>query len=117
MPGDDGDFAGHRFLCHDDETSRAPFDRWIRAHVPPEQITFRATEQRILQEAVRDGAGIGFLPLWDAQQHPDLVQVLPPRDDWAAALWLVTHVDLHRTMKVQTFTAFLKEEAKSWPVG
>jgi hypothetical protein len=29
-------------------------------------------------------------------------------------LWLVTHVDLHRTTKVQSFLTFLKAEAKSW---
>jgi DNA-binding transcriptional LysR family regulator len=68
-----------------------------------------------MRSAILSGAGIGFMPLWDARHYPDLVQVLPPRDEWTAPLWLVTHVDLHRTMKVQTFTNFLKQEAKGWP--
>ena len=114
-PADESDFDGHRFVCHDDAGSRAPFDRWIRAHVPEHQIVFRATEQRVLQDAVRAGAGIGFLPLWEAEGMDGLVQVLAPRADWTAPLWLVTHVDLHRSAKVQTFTRFLKEEAKTWP--
>jgi len=113
-PKDDTDLAGHRFLSHDSETARASFDRWIKAHVPAGQITFRATEQRILQMAIREGAGIGFMSLRDARRFPDLLQVLPPRDEWEANLWLVTHVDLHRTMKVQTFTRFLKEDAAHW---
>ena len=29
-------------------------------------------------------------------------------------LWLVTHVDLHRTTKVQAFLRFLKDRAKGW---
>ena len=31
-----------------------------------------------------------------------------------APLWLVTHVDLHRTNKVQSFLKFLKERSKEW---
>ena len=37
-----------------------------------------------------------------------------PQEEWSAPLWLVTHVDLHRTTKVQAFLKFLKEDAKSW---
>ena len=113
-PRDETDFAGHRFLSHDTENPRAPFDRWIREHVPKEQIMFRATEQHVLKTALLEGAGIGFMPCWSARNYPDLVQILPPRDDWAAPIWIVTHVDLHRTIKVQSFTTFLKEAAKSW---
>ncbi len=114
LPKTDRDFAGHRFICHDNEATRSPADRWIWDHVPKEQILFRATDQRVLQTALLEGAGIGFMPCWDAQTHPDLVQVLPPRNDWAAPIWIVTHVDLHRTIKVQSFTAFLKDAAKDW---
>ncbi|MEL7115300.1 MAG: LysR substrate-binding domain-containing protein, partial [Pseudomonadota bacterium] len=110
------DLKAHRWICHDSETARAPFDRWIRETIAPENIAFRATEQWVMQRAIRDGAGIGFLPLWEAAAHSNLVQVLPPRDIWSAPLWIVTHVDLHRTVKVQTFTKFLKEEAQHWPV-
>ena len=39
---------------------------------------------------------------------------LTPRDEWTAPLWLVTHVDLHRTVKVQAFLKFLKAEAEGW---
>jgi len=70
-----------------------------------------------MKNALLAGAGIGYMALWEVDQHPDLVQVLPPRDEWSASLWLVTHVDLHRTTKVQTFTQFLKDEAKTWPVA
>lgn len=115
MPSEEDNFEGHRFVSHDSETARAPYDRWVRARLATGQITFRATEQSVMRRAILEGAGIGFMALWDAKDHPDLVQVMEPRDEWTAPLWLVTHVDLHRTMKVQTFTSFLKEEAKAWP--
>ena len=61
------------------------------------------------EAAVIGGAGIGFLGTREAALHPDLVQVMPPREDWTAPLWLVTHVDLHRTAKVQAFLSHLKD--------
>lgn len=109
-PGD------HRFLSHDSDTARAPFDRWVRENVPASQITFRANEQHILQTALLAGAGIGYMSLWTAAKMPDLVQMIEPRAEWEVSAWIVTHVDLHRTMKVQTFTTFLKEEMKRWDV-
>jgi DNA-binding transcriptional LysR family regulator len=39
---------------------------------------------------------------------------MPPRPDWEAPLWLVTHVDLHRTLKVQRFLSHLKQAAQGW---
>ena len=114
LPQDEGDFAGHKFVCDDNESSRAPFHRWLRETVQPEAITFRASLGLTLSEAVFAGAGIGFLTEWDAQRQADLVEVMPPREEWSAKLWLVTHVDLHRTTKVQTFLTFLKDQVRTW---
>ncbi|MFO0513797.1 MAG: LysR family transcriptional regulator, partial [Rhodobacterales bacterium] len=49
-----------------------------------------------------------------AQNDPDLVEIMPSRPEWEVPLWLVTHVDLHRTPKVQAFVAHIREAAKSW---
>jgi DNA-binding transcriptional LysR family regulator len=115
LPASEAEFAGHRFVGADDPATRAPFYRWLRAHVPPEAVAFRATEPAALEQAVIDGAGIGFVPVWRAAGRGDLVEVLPTRPEWDAALWMVTHVDLHRTRKVQAFLAHLKEAARAWP--
>ncbi|MGO4914163.1 LysR family transcriptional regulator [Pseudogemmobacter sp. W21_MBD1_M6] len=114
MPEGEGALADHRFVAQDDEASRAPFYRWMRATVPSGNIVYRASEDHTLIEAVLAGAGIGFLSVFEARRHPDLVQVFPPREEWTAPTWIVTHVDLHRTAKVQAFLAFLKDAAKSW---
>ncbi|WP_187430527.1 HTH-type transcriptional regulator GltR [Roseobacter fucihabitans] len=110
------DFKGHRFVGHDNDNSRAPFNRWLRAHIPAASLTFRSTETQALEEAVKSGAGIGFLPLIEARKNPELVEVFERQEEWFAPLWLVTHVDLHRTTKVQAFLTFLKEETKDWAV-
>lgn len=109
-----GDIPNHRFVGNDDENSRAPFARWLREHAPKEAISFRCTNGSTMQQAVHAGAGIGFMAAWEGRQQPDLVEMMAPMPDWAGALWLVTHVDLHRTTKVQAFLTFLKEQAKGW---
>ena len=114
IPTSTEELASHRFVAPDDANNRAPFSQWLRAMVPPEAISFRGTDVFSMREAVLAGAGIGFLSEWDAARHPSLVQVMKPQPDWAAQLWLVTHVDLHRTPKVQAFLTFLKEKAKGW---
>lgn len=110
-----GDFTGHRFVGADDENSRAPFYQWLRANIPEDAISFRASDAQCLKEAVLAGAGIGFLATWEAAQYSSLTCVMDPEADWSVPAWLVTHVDLHRTTKVQAFLSFLKDAVKGWP--
>ncbi|NIZ13252.1 LysR family transcriptional regulator [Phaeobacter sp. HF9A] len=109
------DMVNHRFVASDNADSRAPFERWLRDAVPEENIVFRCSDAESARHAIRAGAGLGFVSLWEAASDTDLVQVMAPMEEWSSNLWLVTHVDLHRTNKVQSFVRFLKERAKDWP--
>ena len=55
-----------------------------------------------------------FFAAMEAGADDRFAEAMPARPEWDSALWLVTHVDLHRTTKVQAFLNFLKEEAKAW---
>lgn len=104
----------HRLISADTEETRVPFLKWLLQNTPPSARMFRTNDMNALEYAVLAGAGIGFLPLWRAARHPDLLQVLEPQRDWEVALWLVTHVDLHRSSKVQTALAHLKAVVATW---
>ncbi|WP_224813638.1 LysR family transcriptional regulator [Hasllibacter sp. MH4015] len=114
LEGDD--VSQHRFVGTTDETPRAPYFRWLNENVPGASIYFRASSMVAVKEAVLAGVGIGFVASWDRDRTDDLVEMLPPLEDWTAKIWLVTHMDLHRTAKVQSFVRHLKEEVKAWPV-
>ena len=114
MPRDEAEFDQHFFVSVDNEGTRAPFYRWLMTQIGPERISFRATEPASLEEAVRNGAGIGFMSAYKVEESSDLIEVMPPRPEWDAPLWLVTHVDLHRTRKVQAFLNHLKDAVKDW---
>ena len=108
------DFGKHRFVGHDNVNARAPFLKWLAATAPRTAMTFRSNDPGAMEQAVLAGAGIGFLPEGEAKQYAHLVQVMAPLAEWSTSTWLVTHVDLHRTNKVQSFLTFLKERSKDW---
>ncbi|MCD1616966.1 LysR family transcriptional regulator [Salipiger marinus] len=111
LPKGPEEFGTHDFVGFDDLDSRAPSARWMKVNVPAARVVFRTSDDRVQHQAVRAGAGMGFMPVTEAEGDAGLVQVMPPQEDWSAPLWLVTHVDLHRTPKVQAFVKHLKAYA------
>lgn len=115
LPAGEADLARHTVIRDDAGNSPAPFLRWLRETVPESAAGWRTSSSSApMFDAVRAGAGIGFLPVFLARDVPGLVEVMPPRDIWTSPLWLVTHVDLHRTPKVQKCLEHLKEAARGW---
>lgn len=108
-PEGEADLARHQFVAADDPGARAPFSRWLRDRVPPEALSFRTDDFRAREQAILAGAGLGFLEASGARANPELTEVLEHRGEWDVPLWLVTHMDLHRTAKVQALVGFLKE--------
>ncbi|MEL6206454.1 MAG: LysR family transcriptional regulator [Pseudomonadota bacterium] len=112
-PLEPGKWEGHRFVSTQNEASRAPFYRWMAENVPHALVRYRASRDRTVIDGVEAGAGIGFLPCWMADDNPDMVQMMAPLPEWSVPVWLVTHVDLHRTAKVQTLVHFLRDRARA----
>ncbi|WP_209426197.1 LysR family transcriptional regulator [Pararhodobacter sp. SW119] len=103
-PETDADLAGHRFVGDDLDDSRAPYFRWL-AELGARQIA-RCNDTAGRLTAMRAGLGLGFLT--EGNDAAGLEMVLPSRPEWEVPLWLVTHVDLHRTAKVQAAVSALK---------
>ena len=114
MPKDEADLPNHRFVSTDNPDSRAPFLRWLKDAVPASAVMFKVTEPAATEAAITNGLAIGFLAVWKAEKNPDLVEIIPCKPEWSSPLWIVTHVDLHRTLKVQSFLAHLKHAAAGW---
>jgi DNA-binding transcriptional LysR family regulator len=115
MPTGEADLPRHHFIGTDEGSGgRAPFNRWISALAPPERITYRVGDNASQLDAILAGAGLGFVSLMESRKRSDLHEVLPVREEWTVPHWLVTHVDLHRTPKVQAILALLKDRAKAW---
>lgn len=110
LPKSIDDFSKHRFVGSDDEKTKIPFSKWLINNVAAENFVFRSNDNPVLANAVSLGEGIGFMIEYLAQQDPDLVKVIPNSEKWDIQFWLITHGDLHRTKKVQSFLKFLKNK-------
>jgi DNA-binding transcriptional LysR family regulator len=108
LPARPDDMSGHTFVLPDVPEGRLPFGLWIKEHLRPEMIAMTSRDIWVMGEAISAGIGIGFMGDHEAGQRGNLQAVLPPNPDWAVPSWIVTHLDLHRTEKVQAMLDCIK---------
>lgn len=96
-------FGSHKFVRVEVEGDDASFHRWLDKKVPDANFVFRSSHPSAVEEAISAGLGIGFLPTHLAANRDDLVVVHPVHRSWIVPGWVVTHVDVHRSPKVQAF--------------
>ncbi|MFJ4170993.1 LysR family transcriptional regulator [Paenarthrobacter sp. NPDC089714] len=84
-----------------------------RRLVPSMRDGLTSTNVFVHVEATRAGAGVGFLPCFMADRHPDLVRLLP--EDFAELLpyWLVLRPDSMRRPAVAAVVHALREETEN----
>ena len=113
LPENETALADHRFVVPLDYTSGLPYGVWIDQHIDPKNVALSSRDSKVNTAAVTAGLGIGFLSDQEAVKHPQLRPILTPDEKWAAQLWLVTHVDLHRTAKIQAMLKCIKTATKT----
>ena len=108
------DLAAHRFVVAEGESARAPHQQWLLNRLSEENLILRTPQPSIAARAVTYGLGIGFLD--HAAPDPGLIALFPDTApaEWLTSVWLVTHVDLHRSNKVGSFARFIQAEARHW---
>ncbi|MCW2239712.1 LysR family transcriptional regulator [Azospirillum canadense] len=104
------DLGAHAWVGPDDSLAHLGFARWLRARVPPEQVTYRSNTLLGLLAAVRAGLGLAMLPCFLADLDPALRRVGPLMPEMETGLWLLTHPDLRKVARVRTFLDFMAEE-------
>lgn len=116
-PSSVDEFNDHRFVSREFSNPKfAPFF-WLKKYISEENIAVTSSDTNTKFTAIQSGLGIGFMPIYEANTRKDLVMVHPHNPDWDVDFWLVTHVDLHRTSKVQAFLASLRSLGFLRPSG
>lgn len=100
--------SGLEFVLPTQIDARLPIWAWISENITNPTVAIETTEAIAAREAVLGGLGLGILTEFDVADRSDLSPVLPHNPDWDIPLWLVTHVDLHRTEKVQEMLKHIK---------
>jgi DNA-binding transcriptional LysR family regulator len=52
---------------------------------------------------IRTGIGVGLLPTFMEDSHPDIVAVSDPVPELSVPVWMLTHPDLRSTARVRVF--------------
>lgn len=85
------DLDSHAIVHADLDRDTAPWEHWLTRHAPPGlRIIMCSNDEAARREAVRSGHCAGFFPVSSLLTSPHLRMVMPPQDDWAAPLWMVT---------------------------
>lgn len=99
-PATPGELRDHDLVAIED--ARGTVDLVAAYGVPEDNIVYTANDPTLSLLAVQNGMGLGILAKIDVKKS-ELVEVLPDFPHPTAHVWLLTHVDIHRTPIVQAF--------------
>lgn len=97
------DYRTHSWIGLGDNLAGLKPARWLVHNVGEDRIGWKINTVLGLAEAVAEGAGLGLLPCFIAHTFPDLVPLSEPKQEFAGALWILTHPDLRGTARVRVF--------------
>ncbi|SDR53957.1 transcriptional regulator, LysR family [Rhizobiales bacterium GAS113] len=89
------------WLAPDDSLAHLGSARWIAEHVEQDRIVHRSSTLMGLLAAARAGMGVAPLPCYLGDTDTTLRRVLPPVPEMASALFLLTHPDLRRMVRIR----------------
>ena len=96
------------WVAPDDTLSHLASARWLAAQVPNGRIVYRASSLLALAAAARAGLGAALLPCCLGDRDPGLIRLGGPMPELDASLWLMTHPDLRRAVRIRAFLDFMK---------
>jgi molybdate transport repressor ModE-like protein len=104
-----------RWVVVDESLGFAMFERWRRAHVPPERVAARVDSLVAVADAVAHGLGIGFVPRPLVAARPELVPLGPAEPTLAKPIWVLMHPDVQHTARAQAMFQFLVDALETDP--
>lgn len=108
-------YEGHRFVGPKSGQANRPYSSWLVKNTKPDQFALNTASRTCIHQAITAGLGLGFMAGFEAKQYPNLVEVIAPGAQSSLQVWSVTHVDLHRTGKIQEFLRIAKSTTSDWP--
>lgn len=90
---------------------------WTKEACPEHDHNFFVDDTLLTLAALREGAGLAYLPCFMGDSDPKLVRFCPPKKQHDLGLWLLYHRDLRRTKRVRLFREhMLGEVSKATPL-
>ncbi|MEM8870102.1 MAG: LysR family transcriptional regulator [Pseudomonadota bacterium] len=108
-----GNVAQQKYVLPKLVLGKDPPDRWLASLGVDPDIALVSDKTTVVEGAIKAGIGIGFFPIMSAESDTSLVEVMPADPCWSVPSWIVTHVDLHRSVKVQALLSFCRETVQT----
>lgn len=107
--------TGRRPLCDydwlgfEDSLGHLRSARWMSANLSEERIVFRADSLLALKSAAAAGFGVAALPCYLVDGASGLCRIAPSLPGTEGSLWLLTHPDVRKVVRIRTVLDFLAE--------
>jgi DNA-binding transcriptional LysR family regulator len=95
------------WVAFERDASARIYDRWMRQHLDQADVRIRVDIFNAKAAMLRTGIGVGLLPTFMEDKHPELMAVSEPVPDLAQPVWMLTHPDLRQTARVRSFMQFV----------
>lgn len=102
----------HTWLMPDESLEQLPITKWLNLKHPKATIGLRCNTLLGLYEAATQHLGIAALPCFLGDPDTRLTRIVPPVNELASELWLLTHTDLRRTARVRVLMDFMTDVLK-----
>jgi DNA-binding transcriptional LysR family regulator len=84
--------------------------RWIEAHVRSGRLVGKINSTLSMRELAVQGLGAALLPCFIGDVSPALIRLTPLLPELETGLWILTHSDLRRSLRVRAFMDFAGAE-------
>ena len=101
------DIRSHRFIGYVRQILPASEERYSDAVLPELFMSVRTTSISIQRSLISAGGGIGLLPYYLGQSHPELVPVLGDEVRVPHSFWLVVREDVRFTPRIKSFVDWI----------
>jgi len=105
------------WIAPDDALPEHPSVLWRKRHLPKVTPTYRVNSILTVMELVSLNLGVGILPLFLADGHPDLVQLTQELQECRTELWLLTHPESRHLRRVSTVYGHLAQALGVGPLA
>jgi len=106
---DIADLRSHSWVRLDESWRHVPMEKWIARNIPPTQVQVRVDSGPSLQEMIANGCGVGWTACYISEADARMARVGDPAPDFASAIWVLTHEDLRRTVRISRFMEWMSE--------
>ncbi len=98
------------FIGFSDNLTAAPGRRWMEANIGPGRLLAKANSAHCRLQMALQGLGATLLPCFLGDCYPDLKRVGDLLPELDLGLWMLTHSDLRRSVRVRAFMDFVGAE-------